>query len=445
MKTPILILFVLLQTTPFLIAQPNAGSISGAAIFCDTLNTGFISLSNFSGTIIKWQLSGDLINWTDINNITSTQHYFHLKNTTSFRALVGSTGIPSDTSAICTVSVHTSGESGSLVGGGTFCEKSSKGSIALSGYSGNILDWQNSTDEGITWQSLNQSGNSIQFDNLTKSTWYRCILNTFTVCPNDTAQPLLVKIDRTSAGGFLSGSDTVCPNTGTIVLQLTNVSGAIVNWYELRNDGIWAPVNFRDSIKTIIAPEKNNTFKVEVKNGVCNSAFSSIGVAAVFAAAVADAGPDQSIKRFDEITLTGNGNGFANWWPTESLAANDQYIVTANPLKTTRYKLFVTTENGCLATDSVLITVEIPIPTAFTPNNDGVNDFFEIEDIDLYKDFNLQVINRQGVVVFSAKPYLNNWSGQNNHGEALPNDVYFYSFSAPDGSFQLTNSVLIKR
>ncbi len=75
----------------------------------------------------------------------------------------------------------------------------------------------------------------------------------------------------------------------------------------------------------------------------------------------------------------------------------------------------------------------------FTPNNDGVNDFFYIECIENYPDNYLEVFNRWGTKVFETKNYQNGWSGTNMGNtvlapdENLPVGTYYYVLSFPNG------------
>jgi gliding motility-associated-like protein len=73
------------------------------------------------------------------------------------------------------------------------------------------------------------------------------------------------------------------------------------------------------------------------------------------------------------------------------------------------------------------------VPEVFTPNNDGVNDVFNIKGLINYPNAELTVFNQWGQVVFKSGPsYKNNWNGTNtegknfNRGIALPEGIYFY-------------------
>ena len=72
------------------------------------------------------------------------------------------------------------------------------------------------------------------------------------------------------------------------------------------------------------------------------------------------------------------------------------------------------------------IEVEITIPNlinVITPNNDGANDSLDLNGFDVKK---IEIYNRWGRLVFDKNNYTNEWYGQNNNGEKLPDGTYFY-------------------
>jgi gliding motility-associated-like protein len=68
----------------------------------------------------------------------------------------------------------------------------------------------------------------------------------------------------------------------------------------------------------------------------------------------------------------------------------------------------------------------IYIPTAFTPDGDGVNDEFKIEGIDISNDdFRLYVFTRWGEEIYTGTDINKGWNGtKHNQGEVLPVGVY---------------------
>ena len=65
------------------------------------------------------------------------------------------------------------------------------------------------------------------------------------------------------------------------------------------------------------------------------------------------------------------------------------------------------------------------IPSGFSPNGDGINDFWQIVGIDKYPNTIVYIYNRLGVKVFSSNNYKNDWNGFYN-GNKVPDGTYFY-------------------
>lgn len=85
------------------------------------------------------------------------------------------------------------------------------------------------------------------------------------------------------------------------------------------------------------------------------------------------------------------------------------------------------TEYGCDQA-SVLIRGQCEEPrvyNGFSPNGDGVNDYFRIEGLDRFGSHRLWVFNRWSEVVFYSADYHNDWDGTRNN-KPLPEGTYFY-------------------
>lgn len=81
------------------------------------------------------------------------------------------------------------------------------------------------------------------------------------------------------------------------------------------------------------------------------------------------------------------------------------------------YSLKVTDANGCVGTDSITILQKqcmlgVYIPTAFTPNMDGKNDFFKAIVFGKVLSFNMQVFNRAGQLIFQTTDPTKHWDGR---------------------------------
>ena len=106
------------------------------------------------------------------------------------------------------------------------------------------------------------------------------------------------------------------------------------------------------------------------------------------------------------------------------------------------YSVWVEDGNGCQL--NIEFTIEDLIdqikPSEFlSPNNDGINDKFVIENIDRFPGNKLSIFNRWGVKVFEMKNYDNSWNGDSSisgfGGKGiLPPGPYYYFLQLGDGN-----------
>ncbi len=89
---------------------------------------------------------------------------------------------------------------------------------------------------------------------------------------------------------------------------------------------------------------------------------------------------------------------------------------------------------GCDQTMVHVVTLcdGLIIRNGFSPNGDGKNDNFVIENLSLYPNTQLSVYNRWGTRVYESKDYKNDWKGDFN-GFALPDGTYFYQVVLESG------------
>ncbi len=111
------------------------------------------------------------------------------------------------------------------------------------------------------------------------------------------------------------------------------------------------------------------------------------------------------------------------------------------------YTATITDANGCTVQTTITITQpeDVVLPTGYTPNGDGYNDFFVVRGIDAYPNNTFTVYNRWGNVVFDTFNYKNDWAGQNTSGEQLPNGTYFVIITLKDGERTLQGYVDLRR
>ena len=125
-----------------------------------------------------------------------------------------------------------------------------------------------------------------------------------------------------------------------------------------------------------------------------------------------------------------------NWDFGDSLSIDNTSILenpTHEYLEAGIYTIFleVLTEHGCWDTVSARVKIveeledSLIFPNVFTPNGDGVNDYFVIDKLETehYLGRELLVFNRWGKMVYEASAYVNQWDGA-----GLPEGTYYYVF-----------------
>ncbi|MFD2871298.1 gliding motility-associated C-terminal domain-containing protein [Mucilaginibacter ximonensis] len=91
-----------------------------------------------------------------------------------------------------------------------------------------------------------------------------------------------------------------------------------------------------------------------------------------------------------------------------------------------------------------IVTGDISIINTFTPNGDGINDTWDIKNLNLYSQCTVEVLNRYGEKVFYANGYPKPWDGTFN-GRQLPVGTYYYIIKLKPGAKALTGPVNIVR
>lgn len=123
------------------------------------------------------------------------------------------------------------------------------------------------------------------------------------------------------------------------------------------------------------------------------------------------------------------------WLPPAGLSCSDCAQPVASPRETTTYQEKVFNQYGCSAEDNITITVlcnekSLFIPNTFSPNGDGLNDYFYPRGAGLYNIKSMRIFNRLGQIVFERINFSPNdaagaWDGKFK-GKLQPSDVYIY-------------------
>jgi gliding motility-associated-like protein len=132
--------------------------------------------------------------------------------------------------------------------------------------------------------------------------------------------------------------------------------------------------------------------------------------------------------------------------PGEGSEDNGSFTLDGNDLLTneefdfntkTDYTIRVKTSDGEFSLEkSFNITIEkliegVKFANAITPNGDGENDVWELEDIEAFPDVTVFIYDRAGLSVYKSKQGYVPWDGTHN-GKALPMGTYYYVIDLHD-------------
>jgi gliding motility-associated-like protein len=183
-------------------------------------------------------------------------------------------------------------------------------------------------------------------------------------------------------------------------------------------------------------------------NSGCSSS-DAIEVKLVENVAVETVSSSHRIESGSSVQLAANGAEFYQWVPAEFLDNANISNPLASPLETTEFTVTGSNSFGC--TDSVkvivyvdeVIAIPVDAPRAFTPNGDGQNDIWIINNIDVYESCAIRIFNRQGRNVYEAPQYNNDWDGFFN-GTELPEGAYYYILTCGTSEVHTGDITLIR-
>ncbi|MBH76446.1 MAG: hypothetical protein CMP68_04860, partial [Flavobacteriales bacterium] len=165
----------------------------------------------------------------------------------------------------------------------------------------------------------------------------------------------------------------------------------------------------------------------------------------------------------DSNIFTNSINGFTEFdqspFGSITVESTDGSWVIEN-LPFGEYLVGVSDSNGCVSESSINISNEfcqfevydwincLFIPSVFTPNMDGVNDYWEIYNIELYEPaIILKVYNRWGQIVFEREGEYSSvlWDGNSENGKQLEIGTYYYTLEIKEYNKNYNGHVVIKR
>ncbi|GIV35479.1 MAG: hypothetical protein KatS3mg031_3014 [Chitinophagales bacterium] len=192
-------------------------------------------------------------------------------------------------------------------------------------------------------------------------------------------------------------------------------------FYEPSSDGDWQDIGHWQTFphweRTNAIASANAPFSTYIASGWNDFSYSPFALVRLKPSI--NAGNDTTIIRGTSLqlnpTVTGTFNTFL-WSPDIYLDNPLVLNPIATPDSTITYTLTIDNGTLCKADDNITLIVvmkptEIAIPQAFSPNGDGVNDFFMIMNPEVIEEIHFKIFNRWGELVFQTTDKNFRWDG----------------------------------
>jgi gliding motility-associated-like protein len=410
--------------------QSVGGIVNSNQAGCEGANSGIFTLTGEVGTVLNWEFSTDNgSTWAIIPGVTtSTLNFLNFNDTTLVRANVqsGACAIDSSSYAIFTSYpkpiANFASDTNCLNVPLSFINTSTipNGSIVI-----NTWDFGDGSSAVLGSPNHLYSATGTYNVTLVAMSNFNC-LDTITLTALVNPLP---DVTITTSNGIL-----FCAEDTTTLFAVFNGT----------YDYDWSTGD--TTFTTLIDSSQLVTLTItDIVSGCTNSATVNV---IELPSPTAYAGLDTTINLGENIQFFGTGGGSYLWTPGATLNDSTSSSPVASPLTTTTYFLTVTNSSGCTDTDTMTVTVEevinLVITNLITPNGDGFNDTWYIQNIDLFPDNRVEVFNRNGQVIFTQDAYDNTWGGTFN-GTLVPDGTYYYVITFESSESVLKGSVNVLR
>lgn len=296
--------------TRFVVNNPSGGgTIAGSTTACSNTNSGTLTLSGYTGTILRWESSTDNFasNIVTIANTTTSHNYSNLTQTTSYRAVVKNGECPQAYSAVATIiranATLPSTTGGSRCGAGTV-------TLTATGCTGGTINWY----AGMTGGTSIATGTSFTTPTISNDRTYYAACTINTCVSNRVAATATVNIATapTASGGSRCG-------TGSVTLSATGCAGGTINWYTLATGGTAVGTGGTYATPSLSA---NTTYYVGCTVGACSSARTTVQATINVNLVVTGAQVAGSYRASQTITSTANVASGVNYYAAKSIILN---------------------------------------------------------------------------------------------------------------------------
>ncbi|WP_298953270.1 gliding motility-associated C-terminal domain-containing protein [uncultured Nonlabens sp.] len=322
-------------------------------------------------------------------------------------------------------------------------------SLCISNGTEDLLSLLGGTPDATgTWSPLLNSGTNIFDPSIDPSGTYTYTVTATTPCAVDAISTLIIQVENSLPPTLVTTSLEFCATDAPIVMDLdSSVTGEMIRWY----DAIDATEELNDTNMLIDA---TTYYATQTSTNGCESSVRTAVTVQVSDAPTPTIALDGNLFCINDNPslqqLTLNINEFdatsnSLVWYSSIDGLNVLPLSTILTDGTVYYAALIDMLTGCESSLRLPVTVDltacdtVDIPDGFSPNGDGTNDVFDVDNLGfLYPNYNLEFYNRYGNKVYegtaSTPPFngFSNTSNLLNDGE-LPVGVYYYILKFNDG------------
>jgi len=405
-------------------------SAGGPVTFCQN---GYVILNSDAVTGNQWYQNGIIIAGATAQGYTAT-------TAGTYTDIITISNCSSAPSAGITVTVNSTNPTPTITAGGplSFCQN---GSVTLT----------SSASTGNQWY---QNGNIIPAANgqeYTTSTaaTYTVIDNTDN-CASTPSEGVILSVNPSPQLQFAT-INSICLNAGDLLLNQASETSGLAGTGVYSGDAVTAnnttPTTYSFSPQQAGTGVHTITYTYTASNGCIKDTSQTITVNSI---PIVDFGGTKTILLGDSAQLTPvsvSENGLQYSWSPSLYLNNDTAMSPlCKPTNDIAYTIMIKADSLCAATDilNVSVLTDFSVPNTFTPNGDGKNDTWVIENLPKYPIQWVQVFDRYGQLIFESHGYNHPWDGTYNESP-LPSGTYYYIIELGDSGNPKTGYVTILR
>lgn len=288
---------------------PFADSITASAKNICKGDNVTITAGNNVGAIRKWQYNPTPFNdnvWVDTLTNANFINLNNVQDSIKVRVIVQSFGVlagcnVTDTSNEVIINVTPTAKGGKTSQSDSVCNGNNSGNITLTGFSGVVIRWETSINNGSNWFKVKDSTAFVTYSNLTKTTWFRAAVQSGTCTPvySDTT---IITVMNPVTNALVANDVTICNNEATLQ---ANAPGLYERgkWTQITGPNNAVLSSLTDPVVTASGLIGGTyKFEWELSNGGCEPTKDTLTVFVSPAVTQANAGTDFVICDFGSIS-----------------------------------------------------------------------------------------------------------------------------------------------